>query len=106
MALVLYEILAGRSPFHDATGAEAIARAQLGRTPAPIAGVPSGLMSILRRALAKNPDERPRDAFAFARELQEIESFLPGDKSLGRSVIAARAACDDPMRQQQADVTM
>jgi serine/threonine protein kinase len=98
MALVLYEMIAGRSPFHDATGPSAVARAQLGRTPAPIAGVPSGLMRLLSRALAKDPELRPRDAFAFAHELRDVEPHLPGERTLDESVVAARAKCDEITR--------
>ena len=98
MALVLYEMIAGKSPFHDATGAAQVARAQLARTPAPIAGLPSGLMRLLSRALAKEPEARPRDAFAFARELKDLEPHLDGDSSLDASLIAARAKCDEPTR--------
>lgn len=101
MALVVYEMMAGKSPFYDATGSQQIARAQLTRIPMPIAGVPSGLMQIVLRALAKDPVERPRDAFAFARELKEIESFLPGDATLDASVIAARARCDEVTRVRE-----
>ena len=110
MALVLYEMLAGASPFHDATGAEQIARAQIERTPRPIAGIPSGLMRLLSRALAKNPGERPRDAFAFARELRDLEPQLDGERDLDASLIAARAKCDEITRigeeETVRDVTM
>lgn len=96
MGLVLYEMLAGKSPFGDATGTAQIARAQLTRTPAPIAAAPKGLMCVLARALSKEPDARPRDAFAFARELRELEPRLPGDGALDASILAARARCDEP----------
>ncbi len=95
MALVLYEMLAGRGPFHDATGASQVAHAQLHRVPPSIAGVPSGLMRLLLRALAKDPAARPRDAFAFARELKDIERGLEGPLELDPSVLSARAKCDE-----------
>lgn len=98
MGLVLYEMLAGMSPFRDATGPSQIARAQLERTPAPIAGIPSGLMRLVLRALAKDPAARPRDAFAFARELRDIEPTLEGERDLDASLIAARAKCDEITR--------
>ncbi len=98
MGLVLYEMLAGLSPFHDATGPSQIARAQLARTPPAIAGVPSGLMRLILRALAKEPVERPHDAFAFARELTDLEPHLAGERTLDASLIAARAKCDEITR--------
>ncbi len=108
MALVLYEMLAGTSPFHDATGASAIIRAQLGRTPPAIAGVPCGLMRLLHRALAKDPVERPRDAFTFARDLKDVERTLEGPRELDATLLDARAKCDEPtcVRNQDADVTV
>lgn len=100
MALVLYEMIAGRSPFHDATGPAQIARAQLKRMPPAIAGVPSGLMRLLLRALAKDATARPRDAFAFARELQDIERLLEGPRELEPAALAVRAKCDEVTRAQ------
>ncbi len=103
MGLVLYEMLAGCGPFRDARSAAEIAVAQTTRTPARIAGVPSGLMDILLRALAKDTHRRPRDAFAFARELRDIEPFLGGDASLAHAVIAARAANDEVTKRRERD---
>ena len=101
MGLVLYEMIAGRGPFHDATGVAQVARAQLTRTPPAIGGVPSGLMRLLSRALSKEPERRPRDAFAFARELRDVEPCLAGERSLDASIIAARAKCDEPTRTRE-----
>jgi serine/threonine protein kinase len=108
MALVLYEMLVGMSPFRDATGASAIVRAQLGRTPPPIAGVPSGLMRLLLRALAKDPAGRPRDAFAFARELQDVERTLEGPREIDAQLLEARAKCDEQtrVREENTDATV
>jgi len=105
MALVLYEMIAGHGPFHDVTGAHHVGRAQLTRVPAAIDGVPQRLMRVVLRALAKNPELRPRDAFGFARELADIEPRLPGDAAFGASVIAARAACDEITRATDDDAT-
>jgi serine/threonine-protein kinase len=100
MALVLYEMLAGVSPFRHLRNAAEIAEAQLSQTPAPIAGVPSGLRSILLGALAKDPEARPRDAFVFARTLKDVAGFLDGEPSLDRAVLAARAACNEITRER------
>ena len=103
MALVLYEMLAGVSPFHDATGQAAIARAQLERTPPSIAGVPSGLMRLLLRALAKDPASRPRDAFAFARDLGDVERTLEGPREIDAKMVDARAKCDEATRARDGE---
>jgi serine/threonine protein kinase len=105
MALVLYEMIAGHSPFHDATGAKQIARAQLTRVPMPIPRVPAALMRVMMRALAKDASLRPRDAFDFARQLTELEKLLPGEGTLDASVIAARAQCDEVTRARDDDDT-
>lgn len=98
MALVLYEMLAGRSPFHDVSGVAKIARAQLERIPPRIGGITKGLMDILLRALAKAPKDRPRDAFELARDLQEIEAFLGPDATIAPELLRARATCDEATR--------
>jgi len=106
MGLVLYEMLCGWSPFQDVSGVTNVADAQLTRKPAPIAGVPSGLMSIVLRALAKDSSMRPRDAFAFARELKDIEPYLGGQAALDHAVVLARAACDEITRRRDDDDTI
>ena len=111
MALVLYEMLAGHEPVSRRDG-RATNRARAARTHARVRSqaFPTGLMRILLRALAKDPADRPRDAFAFARELKDIEAFLPGDSTLDANVIAARAKCDEVTRvpddATQRDTTM
>jgi len=54
---VLYEALSGHRAFPGETRIDAIA-AVMRDTPPPIAGVPPGLLRILERCLAKNPDDR------------------------------------------------
>jgi serine/threonine protein kinase len=103
MALVLYEMLAGKSPLHDVVGQARIAEAQLERVPGPIGGVPSGLMSILDEALAKKPEDRPRDAFTFARSLRDVEGFLGDEKSLERAVALTRMKCDETTRKRESE---
>ena len=107
MALVLYEMLAGASPFRDATGPSAIVRAQLQRTPPAIAGLPAGLMRLLMRALSKEPAARPRDAFVFARELGDVERTLEGPREVDAKLLEARAQCDEHTRvKEEADETV
>jgi serine/threonine protein kinase len=99
MALVLYEMLAGRSPFRGLEGPEEIAEAQLSRLPVPIGGVPAGLRSIISHALAKDPADRPRGAFEFARELKGVEGFLDGEMTLDHAVLVTRAMCEESTRE-------
>src|SRR5215212_1318000 len=61
LGIVLYEMLAGRSPFEGATNHEVVA-AILKEEPRPLADhighVPAGLQEIVSRALMKDRDER------------------------------------------------
>jgi serine/threonine-protein kinase len=72
LGVVLYECLTGRRPFEaDTPVATALAHV---RQPVPELpeGVPAGLAAMTRRALAKDPDERYRDAGAFAEALHAL----------------------------------
>ena len=61
LGVVLYEMLAARRPF-AADDPRALMTEILEREPAPIArpDVPHGLQELIRRMLAKRPDDRPR----------------------------------------------
>jgi serine/threonine protein kinase len=75
-ALVLYELLAGRGPFDDLGDSHRISAAHLHKTPPPLSNfvaVPSELDALLMAALAKNPEERPKDAFSFATVLRNFK---------------------------------
>lgn len=83
MALVLFELLAGRHPFDDGESPEATVLARL-HHPAPslsqVASRPmdAGLEAVLARALAQEPKERFRTAKAFAAALrQAVAPSLP-----------------------------
>ncbi|MBN9166204.1 MAG: serine/threonine protein kinase, partial [Myxococcales bacterium] len=76
LAVVLFEMLAGRGPFDDAGDAYAIGAAHANAPPPPLSrfirGVAPDVEQLVASALAKNPEERPRDCFAFASELRSI----------------------------------
>ncbi len=77
LGCTVYEILAGKPPFADATGISALMTAHLLRTPPPLGAVRPDLASfdpILRRAMAKNPRERHADALDLALDLQNAAS--------------------------------
>lgn len=72
LGAMLYEMLKGTPPFNATTLPELIYR-QLNEVPPRFASslsVPPALERVCRRALAKNPEERPADASVFSREIQ------------------------------------
>ncbi len=75
--LVLYEMLAGRGPFDHHDDWTKISEAQIKEIPAPVSTfapwVPASIVALISSALAKDPRQRPRDAYAFAERLFELE---------------------------------
>jgi eukaryotic-like serine/threonine-protein kinase len=77
VGLVLYEMLGGRGPFdHFETGSE-VSMAHLRDVPAPVSTiapwVPPSVVQLINASLSKDPRGRPRDAYAFAERLYELE---------------------------------
>lgn len=108
LAATLYSLLAGRSPFEVAGGANGAAElvGRIERQAVPAIGradVPASLQRVLARAMAKHPDDRPASALALGRALQQVEGELslpvtPLDL-LGEQAVAGGA----PVRTGQAD---
>jgi serine/threonine-protein kinase len=82
--LVLYEMVAGRGPFDDLGDSNKIAAAHLSTTPPPLAHwgveVPASLESLLRTALSKEAQKRPKDAFTFASQLRTLNRILAAER--------------------------
>jgi beta-lactam-binding protein with PASTA domain len=74
IGVILYELLTGRVPF-DAESAVTIALKHVSEPPVPPSQieprVPPALDEVVRRAMAKDPDDRFQDADAFIAALQE-----------------------------------
>ena len=77
--VVLYELLAGRRPFH-ADAPTAIIMKIMHEDPPSLAGIvpglPADLVAAVNRALAKNPNDRFGTSAEMARELQSIRKTL------------------------------
>ena len=91
VGLVLYEMLAGRGAFDHHPDWKMISIAQLEEIPAPVSTfapwVPPSIVELLiASALAKDPRQRPRDAYAFAERLYELEYASDGTKPRGETV--------------------
>ncbi|MET0624110.1 MAG: protein kinase, partial [Pyrinomonadaceae bacterium] len=72
LGAMLHEMLAGAPPF-SASSMTSLVLKHVNEPPPPLPAdvqVPPALRAAVARALAKNPDERPRDASEFAREIQ------------------------------------
>ncbi len=85
----VHELLSGRRPFERATPPETMTAILREEAP-PLAGVPPDLERVVRRCLAKSPEER----FASARELaSEMESINATEVRTRRLWIAVAGIC-------------
>ena len=79
LGIILYEMLTGVAPFNGETHL-AIALKQVSEPPQPpreiVATIPELLEQVVLHALAKNPNERPRDADELRRELHAVAEGL------------------------------
>jgi serine/threonine-protein kinase len=77
VGLVLYEMLCGIGPFEHLDSGSLVSQAHLREIPAPVSKfapwVPPSIVELISAALAKEPRQRPRDAYAFAERLYELE---------------------------------
>lgn len=77
VGLVLYEMLAGAGPFDRYETGPAVATAHVREVPPPVSQlapwVPPSIVALIASALAKDPLQRPKDAYAFAEKLFELE---------------------------------
>jgi serine/threonine-protein kinase len=92
LGAMCYEMLAGSPPFTAHSLAGLIAKHLSDAPPAlpPQLGVPPALEAVCRRALAKNPNDRPADATVLNREIQA--ALMPPTVAYVPSAEAARSA--------------
>ncbi|MEV4333075.1 protein kinase [Streptomyces sp. NPDC049597] len=87
-----YECLTGRKPYSGDNVAE-LALQHIG-APVPEDDTPEAVRPLIRRGMAKAPEDRPQTAAAFVAELEEIAgaAYGPGWEERGRRRLAALAA--------------
>jgi serine/threonine-protein kinase len=77
VGLVLYEMLCGIGPFEQLDSGSLVSQAHLKEIPPPVSKfapwVPPSVVQLIASSLAKEPRQRPRDAYAFAERLFELE---------------------------------
>lgn len=89
LGVIGYEMLAGVRPFLGDSPV-AIAMAHLHQSPPPLpASVPATLRSVIERALAKSPADRPVDAMAFANEVRRIQIDTLAPPAVAAAVLGA-----------------
>ncbi|MEO6393998.1 MAG: serine/threonine-protein kinase [Pyrinomonadaceae bacterium] len=79
MGIMLYEMLAGTTPFTGENSKEYAAKhaTEIPRSPIEFnAAVPPSLAAFVLRSLAKDPEDRPADAHLFGHELRELADTL------------------------------
>jgi serine/threonine protein kinase/Tfp pilus assembly protein PilF len=88
LGIVLYEMVAGKSPFTGATNHEVVA-AILKEEPLPLANfiphVPGRLQEVVNRALKKDRDERYQTAREMLEELRTLKQDLEFETKLARA---------------------
>ena len=95
LGILLYEMLAGRRAFARESLAEASAAILRDEPPPPERPLPPGLERVVRRCLAK----RPEDRFPSARELLfALETVGSGSDASGRSLPEAPSLAVLPFR--------
>ncbi|HEY8202430.1 MAG TPA: protein kinase, partial [Actinomycetota bacterium] len=75
VGIVLYELVAGRSPFTGGSPLQVLRR-QVDVLPARPPGMPDALWSVLDACLAKRPGDRPSSARQLARQLRGVAGEL------------------------------
>jgi hypothetical protein len=109
LALVLYQALTGRLPF-SGSDVMALLMARLVQTPPPLDEVarqplPPGLAALVEQTLARSAADRPHDAEALARALQDL---LTGDAAQGnwRESWTAHPQATDLVDQDTVDAAL
>jgi len=109
LGVVAYEMIVGRRPFADVTGATGLVTALMTRRPPPPSTVtrgplPAGLDGMLLRCLERDPQDRYADvhelAFAVDQLLAERDDLFTTQRQWNRTPPARPAMLDDGIDQE------
>ncbi|SDD82488.1 serine/threonine-protein kinase [Actinokineospora iranica] len=89
---VLYELLCGDLPYDRTRGAVSMMRQRIFTDPQPLPRVPEPLSTVVMRSLARDPQQRYRDAEAFAVDLSAAATAVFGPRWLERSGVPVHLA--------------
>ncbi|MDB5212848.1 MAG: Serine/threonine protein kinase PrkC, regulator of stationary phase [Myxococcaceae bacterium] len=109
LAVVVYEMVCGVLPF-DGKGQSELLLKPLTSAPIPpsqrISGLPPDFESLLLRCLARNPDERPHDAFAMHDALQDIVRRYGGSGSIAPAHLSSSSSSPPPVPRDPLETIM
>jgi serine/threonine-protein kinase len=91
LAISAYEMFAGEVPFIGNTPELIVAHAQKTPPDLPVQshGLPEGLVAVLHKALAKNPDDRFASCLAFSMAIDAAFAELPANTTASSMASAA-----------------
>ncbi len=96
LGVVLFEMLTGSLPFGGRSQAE-LFRQHLMKSPPTIAGnsptTPTALADLVRRLLAKQPEDRPPSALSVS---EELRGLIKSDAPDGKAILGAAALALEP----------
>lgn len=105
LGVLLYQMIAGRAPFVDDDAVVVMARHIKDEPPslseaAPDAGIPAGIEAVVRRALAKSPDDRPQTAEQMSVELENAVELARAQVSGVQPATSAAQPEESPARRR------
>ncbi|MBL7492058.1 protein kinase [Frankia sp. AgB1.9] len=105
LGVVLYELLAGRPPFHSGLPVPELLRHHLEEAPPALLGVPTPIADAVMRALAKDPADRHPDVGAFGAALADAAAVAYGPDwlSLTGLIVRLQGAKDGHQPRRQPD---
>ncbi len=95
-----YHLVTGETPFHGTTAIELISQHLKKQLPDPRdirGGIPDGVVHVIRRMMAKRPDDRYKDCGEL---IADLELVLGGRNPSSQALEAARSAVGLPMGRE------